>query len=274
MIDTHHHLWKYAAAEYGWIGKGMDVLKQDFLPPDLKREMDASGVTGAVAVQARQTLQETEWLLDLASKHAYMLGVVGWAPLIDPKVGGVLERFAKHPKCKGMRHVLHDEADDNYMLRADFQHGVAALRPFGLVYDILIFEKHLPQTIKFVDSHPNQVFVVDHIAKPRIRDGMMSPWRENIRELAKRPNVHCKVSGMATEADHGKWTPAQLKPYYDVVLEAFTPRRLMFGTDWPVLRLAGTYPKWAALVKEWIAPLSASEQEQIRTATAKRVYRL
>jgi L-fuconolactonase len=273
MIDAHHHLWRYDAAEYGWIDQRMAVLKQDFPPARLKAEMDAAGVEGAVAVQARQTLEETRWLLELAAAHDFMQGVVGWVPLADSAVATHLDAYAGHRKLKGVRHVVQDEPDDDFILRPDFQRGVRLLREYSLVYDILIYERHLPQTIQFVDAHPYQVFVLDHIAKPRIRDRAAAPWDRHIRELARRPNVYCKVSGMATEAAPG-WTPEDLRPYFDVALEAFGPYRLMFGSDWPVLLLAGQYEPWAALVRQWIAGLSADEQRRILRETAIAAYRL
>ena len=239
LIDAHHHLWIYNERDYVWISDAMKSLRRDFEVPDLERVTRESGVQGTVAVQARQTIEETEWLLDIAEHHPFILGVVGWVPLDKEDAAPLLERFAQHPRLKAVRHVLHDEPDDFYMLRADFNRGVSMLRSYGLAYDILIFERHLPQTLQFVDRHPEQVFVVDHIAKPRIRDGLFSPWREQMEELAKRENVYCKVSGMVTEADWKTWTATNLRPYFDVVLSAFGPGRLMFGSDWPVLTVAG-----------------------------------
>ncbi|MCW5983462.1 MAG: amidohydrolase family protein [Bryobacteraceae bacterium] len=273
-IDAHHHLWKYSAEEYPWIQAGMDALRRDFLVPDLVRVAAEAGIDATVAVQARQTLEETEWLLELASRHALIGGVVGWVPLTEPSAGADLERFARHPKLKGVRHVLHDEPDDSYMLRDDFNRGVSTLRDFGLVYDILIFERHLPQTIRFVDRHPQQVFILDHIAKPRIREGLLEPWRRLMFELARRPNVYCKLSGVATEAAWSRWTPEQLRPYIDMALEAFGPRRLMFGSDWPVVLLTGPYRRWAAVAEAALGSLSAAERERVMGGTALEVYRL
>ena len=271
QIDAHHHLWKYSREEYAWMGDGMAVIRRDFLPHDLSAVLKDAGIDGAVAVQARQTIEETEWLLDLAARNPCMLGVVGWVPLVDATVRDSLDKFAGNPKLKAVRHVLHDEPDDNYMLRADFNRGIALLKNYRLVYDILIFERHLPQTIEFVDRHPEQVFVVDHIAKPRIRDGVISPWRERMFELAKRENVYCKLSGLVTEANWSSWTPDQLRPYFDAALSAFGPRRLMFGSDWPVILLASPYRRWADLVRTWLSP---NDQSQIMGATAAAVYRL
>jgi L-fuconolactonase len=273
MIDAHHHLWKYSAAEYGWISPEMRVIKRDFLPENLEELMHYFGIEGTVAVQARQTLEETSWLLELAGKHPLIRGVVGWVPLTEGAgVKKHLERFAGNPRLRGVRHVIHDEADPRYILRKDFNEGVHALREFKLRYDILIFERHLPAAIEFVDRHPNQTFILDHVAKPRIKDKVMTPWDRNMRELAKRQNVYCKLSGMVTEADPARWTPEGLQPYIDVVLAAFGPRRLMYGSDWPVMLLAGDYARWFGTVQNAIGKLSKAEQERIMGGTAAEAY--
>jgi len=273
-IDAHHHLWKYNADDYGWMGDRMARIRRDFLPADLKLEIGAAGVDGVVTVQARQKVEETEWLLSLADENEFMRGVVGWVSLTSPDVRADLERLAPHPKLKAVRHVLHDEADDDYMLRDDFSAGIALLPEFGLAYDILIFERHLPQTIELVGRHPGQVFVVDHIAKPVIKDGVISPWRENISKLAERENVYCKLSGMVTEADWTSWAEDQLRPYFDVVLGAFGADRLMFGSDWPVCLVACEYGRWHRIVSQWIEPLSDAERERILGGTAAEAYNL
>lgn len=273
-IDAHHHLWQYTAADYAWINDGMKLLRRDFTAPEFKREMERAGVDGSVVVQASSTLNETRALLNAAKKFSFIRGVVGWVPLDDPDVEMDLEHFAADPKLRGVRHVLHDESDDDYMLREDFNRGIRTLLRFDLTYDILIFERHLPQTVEFVDRHPGQRFVVDHLAKPRVRDGVMSPWREWMFELAKRPNVYCKLSGLATEAEHGSWTKAQLAEYVDVVLNAFSAERVMFGSDWPVCLLAVSYEAWVGLVREEISKLSASEQERIWSGSAVEAYKL
>jgi len=275
MIDAHHHLWKYSAAEYGWITPEMRALQRDFLPDDLEKLMHHFGIDGTVAVQARQTLEETRWLLELAHQHELIRGVVGWAPLTQgTAVKAQLERFAADRELRGIRHVIQDESDERYILRPDFNEGVRALRGFGLRFDILIFEKHLPAAIEFVDRHPNQVFILDHIAKPRIKDKILAPWDRNLRELAKRQNVYCKLSGMVTEADHHRWSPETLQPYIDIVLEVFGPKRIMYGSDWPVLLLAAEYGQWYGVVTNAIAKLSNAEQERIMGGTAIEAYGL
>lgn len=252
----------------------MTKLRRDFLIPELEDVMREGGVDGTVAVQARQTIAETEWLLDIAEHHPFILGVVGWAPLAAPDASLILERLVQHSRLKALRHVLHDEPDDFYMLNDDFNRGIDLLESYRLAYDILIFERHLPQTIAFVDRHPRQVFIIDHIAKPRIRNGEISPWREHMEDLAKRENVYCKVSGMTTEANWTKWSPAMLRPYFDVVLSAFGPKRLMFGSDWPVLTLAGTYKSWMDTFRYFVHELSADERESLYRSTAIAAYQL
>jgi len=273
-IDAHHHLWKYNERDYRWMSDAMTALRRNFLIPELEDVIRESGVEGTVAVQARQTTEETEWLLDLAARHSFIFGVVGWVPLTARDVARHLEQFVQQSKLKAVRHVLHDEPDDFYMLRDDFNRGVGMLQRYHLAYDILIFEHHLPQTLAFVDRHPRQIFVVDHIAKPRIRDGILSPWRERLRDLARRENVYCKISGMVTEAEWKTWTPDTLRPYFDAVLSAFGPKRLMFGSDWPVLTLAGDYKTWMNTFASFICGLSPDEQESIRRGTAIAAYQI
>lgn len=273
-IDSHHHFWNYDPVEYSWIDDTMKVIRRDFLPEHLRAEIAAAGVDGVVSVQARQNLAETQWLLDFASQQDFIKGVVGWVELVSPKVGAELECFATNPKLKSIRHVVQGEPDDNFILREDFNRGIRELKRFNLVYDILILERHLPPTIKFVDAHPDQVFVLDHIAKPRIKAGVFEPWNKNLRELAQRPNVYCKASGLVTEADFATWTEPQLQRYFDVALEAFGPKRLMFGSDWPVCLVACGYARWHKLVSDWISKLTLAEQSRILGGTAVEAYRL
>ena len=273
-LDAHHHLWKYDPEAYPWMaGDGLEPLRRDFLAADLKRELDAAGIDGAVAVQASQAVAETDWLLGIAAENAFIKGVVGWVPLCDTHAAAeALERLTANPLLRGIRHIVQDEPDDAFLLRADFNAGIRLLKGCDLVYDILIFERHLPNAIRFADAHPGQRFVLDHIAKPRIRDGAVEPWAKNLRELAKREHVSCKLSGMVTEADPKAWSEAQLQPYFDAALDAFGPGRLMFGSDWPVCVLACDYGRWAKIVRRQIAKLSASEQAQIMGGTAAAVY--
>jgi L-fuconolactonase len=273
-IDAHHHLWRYDPAEYGWVNEKMSVLRRNFLPADLQPLLDRAGIAGAIAVQARQTLEETRWLLQLAEEASWMKGVVGWAPIAAPEFHEVLADLKRHKKLKGLRHVIQDEPDDQFILSAAFNRGIRALQHAGLVYDILIHVRHLPQAARFVDMHPDQRFVLDHCAKPPIASGEVEAWATGLRELAKRPHVCCKLSGLVTEADWQQWTPANLEPYWRVVLDAFGPDRLLFGSDWPVAMLATGYQRWVDVVTGWVAPLSASEQDAIWSGNARRVYSL
>ena len=273
-VDAHHHFWRYDPSEYGWITDEMAGLRRDFLPRHLRAETERAGIDGVVSVQARQSVEETRALLAMAGEHPFILGVVGWAPLADRGVAGVLEELAECPRLKACRHVLQDEPDDDYMLGARFNEGVRALTAAGLAYDILIFERHLPQTLAFVDRHPDQVFVLDHVGKPRIRDGSFDDWNRRLRDLARRPNVYCKLSGMVTEADWRRWTEAELLPYLDAALEAFGPRRLMFGSDWPVCLAAVDYGRWFALVSGYAARLADSERSRVLGGTAVEAYGL
>jgi L-fuconolactonase len=274
VIDSHHHFWRYLPAEFGWIDDGMAAIRRDFLPADLRREMGTAGVDAVVSVQARQSVEETRWLLDLATQNPFIAGVVGWVPLVSPSVAADLAQLAAHPKLVAIRHVLQDEPDPLFMLREDFQAGIRALRDFNLTYDILIFHRHLPQTIELVDRHPAQPFVIDHMAKPSIKQRSIEPWARHLRELGRRPHVCCKLSGLVTEIGRPQWTVADLRPYVDVVLEAFGPERVLFGSDWPVCLVACGYARWMEIVQELIAPLSSGERAAILGENARRVYRL
>ena len=274
IIDTHHHFWNYSAKEYDWINDDMKAIRKDYLPVDLLKEIKAAGVDGAVSVQARQTVEESDWLLGMAEKNDFLKGVVGWVDLRGKGVDKDLERLAKHKKFKGVRHVVQGEPDDNFILGAAFNEGIKKLLKYDLRYDILILEKHLKPSIAFVAKHPKQVFILDHIAKPRIKERILSPWRENMMELAKRPNVYCKISGMLTEADWKKWSAADLAPYFDTTLQAFGPKRLMLGSDWPVMLVAGKYKQWVDMVKQVVSRYSAAEQERILFKNAVEAYKL
>jgi len=252
----------------------MAPIARDFLPQDLQQVLTASEIQGSVAVQAKQSLAETESLLNFAQEFPVIRGVVGWAPIASPELPQILERFHPFQKLKGFRHVVQDEPDDAFLLRPDFNAGIALFKQHGLVYDILVFERQLPAAISFVDRHPSQVFVLDHIAKPRIRERVLEPWRTNIRELARRENVYCKLSGMVTEAHWTQWTLPDLLPYFEVVLDAFGPKRLMAGSDWPVCLLAATHEKWFSTLHEFISPLSVAEHDMILGGVATHVYSL
>ena len=274
-IDSHHHLWHYSSEDYPWIDSGKLAIRQDYLIPELDVALSGTGVERTVVVQARQKVVETEWLLELAANHSVIAGVVGWLPLSDSAIGDYLQRYAENRNLAGVRHVVHDEPDDGFILRDDFNRGVARLCEFDLTYDILIFAKHLKNTIRFVDQHPHQVFVLDHIAKPAIAKAQFdAAWEQDIRELAKRPNVSCKFSGVVTEVRDPEWDVQLVKPYWDVALESFGSDRLMFGSDWPVCLLRSEYAKWVATVETLASELSESEQESFWSGNAIRAYGL
>jgi L-fuconolactonase len=273
-IDAHQHFWKYSVADYGWINDAMTVLKRDFLPDDLQRMLQSVGFDGSIAVQARQSLEETRWLLELADQNEFVRGVVGWVDLCSPLVGDQLRQFAANRKLVGVRHVVQDEPDDQFMLRPEFKRGLARVAEFGLVYDLLLYPRHLPVAVQLVREFPGQAFVLDHIAKPPIAEGTLEPWSRDIRALAEFPNVTCKLSGMVTEAKWQQWKVENFQPYLDVVLRAFGPSRLMIGSDWPVCTLSADYTNTLGIVREYIGALPASERAAIVGGNCARVYGL
>jgi L-fuconolactonase len=272
-IDAHHHLWHYTDAEFAWIDDSLAPLRRDFTTEDLRAEMLAAAVSGSIAVQARQTLEETRWLLEQASQPGSMIrGVVGWLPL-QADVAPLLDEFTGHSMLKGVRHIVQAEAE-GFLDRPDFHAGIGELGRFDLAYDVLVYARQLKEATRFVDAFPNQRFVLDHIGKPDIRGGALDRWASDVADLARREHVFCKISGMVTEADFIRWTANDLKPYFDVALDAFGPQRLMVGSDWPVLTVATTYGTWWQTVEEWIAPLSDSERAAISGLTALDAYRI
>lgn len=274
-IDSHQHYWHFNTADYGWMGENMSVIKRDFLPTDLLPELKSIDFDGSVAVQARQSLEETNWLLQLADEHPHIKGVVGWLDLQSEHAEAQIAAFAKHPKAVGVRHVIHDEEDIDFMLRPAFIRGVQLLEKYDLAYDILIFPTHLANTIQFVKQFSDkQTFVIDHIAKPLIKDGIVSPWKEDIAALAKFPNVYCKLSGMVTEADWNTWKPENIRPYLDVIMEAFGPERILIGSDWPVCLVAGKYSEVMQVVIDYISTFTEKEQALMLGENAAKAYRI
>lgn len=271
-LDAHQHFWQYSARQYSWIDS--PVIRRDFLPADLDGLLNECGIDGTIAVQARQTLEETQWLLELAEENKLIRGVVGWVPLVDDDVRSYLSQVAAHPKLVGVRHVLQAEPSNALMDEPAFNRGIQALAEFGLTYDLLVFSRHLRQVTRFVDGHPRQPFILDHIGKPDIRGGETDGWVGDIRELARRDNVYCKVSGMVTEARPKARTAEDLRPYFETVVEAFGPDRLMFGSDWPVCLTASSYATWTRTVERWTARWSPSERERLWAGTATEVYQV
>lgn len=286
LIDAHHHLWQYSPNEYGWINEQMQVLRRDFLAADLRGIAQAVGVDGFVSVQARQSLKETETLLEIAQQDPLVLGVVGWVPLATDDLCNHLDRLCQSPWLKGVRHVVQDEPDDRFLLDEAFNRGVAELERYDLVYDVLIYARQLPAAIEFADMHPTQPLVLDHIAKPTINVSQFDhTWEAHFRELAKREHVTCKFSGVVTEICQATasgeqagqpedWSIDQIRRYWDVALEAFTPKRLMFGSDWPVCLLRTPYDRWVNTVRQLAESLSPDEQADLFAGNAISAYNL
>jgi L-fuconolactonase len=274
-IDAHQHFWRYDPRDYDWIDDRMAAIRRDFLPEDLRPEMARAQVDACITVQVRQTLEETEWLLDLAERVPFVAGVVGWVDLRADDVPAQLERFAGRPKLVGVRHIVQAEPDDRFLLRPDFCRGIAELAAHGLCYDILIYPQHLPEAVDFVARFDAQPFVLDHLAKPPIRSRSIDAWARDLRRLAEAPHVSCKLSGLVTEADWRTWTPADIEPYLDVAFDCFGPDRLIAGSDWPVCMLAGSYQQVMSLVTDYLAAKRpAGEHEAVLGGTARRVWTL
>jgi L-fuconolactonase len=273
-IDAHQHFWRYDAVRDAWITESMAALKRDFVPDNLSVELKANGMDGSIAVQADQSENETKFLLDLAEKNSRIAGVVGWVDLLSPRVGERLEYFSRFSKLRGFRHIAQAEPDDRFLVREDFVKGVSQLRRFGFTYDILIYPRQLPAAIDLVAALPEQNFVIDHGAKPEVESGKISPWAAHIREIAQNKNVFCKVSGLVTEADWKHWKARDFKPYLDVVFDAFGAERLMFGSDWPVCLLAGTYRQVMQLIEDYAKGFSLADKDRIFGGNAARFYRL
>jgi L-fuconolactonase len=271
-LDAHQHFWRYDASRYGWIGPGMEALARDFGPADLEPLLRAAGIDGSIVVQARQDLQETEELLALAETHTSIRGVVGWLDLASPELARQLERYAAHPRLCGLRHILQGEPDDRHMLTPAFRAGIGQLGRHRLVYDLLLHPRHLPIALELVDAFPEQPFVLDHLAKPFIARGELEPWASDLRALAHRPNVSAKLSGLVTEANWNTWQPEHFWPYLEVALDAFGPTRLLYGSDWPVCLLAGSYAQVHAAIDDWSRQLSSPERTALFGANAARIY--
>lgn len=269
VIDSHHHLWRYTDEEFGWISD--DSLRRDFSAGDLRRELASAGVDITVACEARQSVEETEMLLGVAEENDFVAGVVGWLPIADEAAfPALLEKFAANPRLVGLRHVVQDEPDDAFILRADFMNGVRRMRGTRLVYDILVFQRQLANAARFVDAMPDDMqFVLDHIGKPV--PGNEGEWASLVREIARHENVACKFSGVVTEIGTGR---DSIRRVFDTVLEAFGPNRLMWGSDWPVVTAHMPYADWRKTVEGLVAPLSESERAAVNGATAARVYGL
>jgi len=273
-IDAHQHFWKYDPVEYPWIDDGMQPLRRDFLPEDLEPQLRRSGFDACVAVQVRQSLDETRWLLDLADRHPFVGGVVGWVDLLSEEAGAQIEAFAGQPKLVGFRHIVQSEPDDHFLLQPEFCRGIALLETFDLAYDILIYPRHLPVAADFVRRFEGQRFVLDHLAKPEIARGEVRAWERDLRALAASPNVYCKLSGLVTEADWRSWTGEQIRPYLDVAFDCFGAGRLMIGSDWPVCTVAADYARTMDVVMNYLGEFSAPDRDAVLGGNARRFWRL
>jgi L-fuconolactonase len=273
LIDAHQHFWHYNPKEYGWISDRMEKLKRDFLPADLIPELQAMKFEGTIAVQARQSLEETRWLLTLADENNFIKGVVGWVDLCSEEAEDQLKEFSANSKFVGVRHVVHDEPDDRFMARKDFRRGISFLQKYSLTYDLLIFPKHLPLAMELVKEFPDQPFVLDHIAKPDIKGQRREPWASGIRKLAQLPNVYCKLSGMVTEADWKSWKKDDFRFYLHTVLDCFGPDRLMTGSDWPVCTLGGSYQVILAIVTDFLKEFDLTDRQKILGANCLNFYK-
>jgi L-fuconolactonase len=272
-IDAHQHFWKYDATEYPWIGAGT-VLERSWMPEDLRPILEGAGMDGCVAVQARQSMEESRWLLDLAEEHSWIRGVVGWVDLRSERVDEELGELMGRRGLVGVRHVVQDEVDEDFLGGGAFCRGVGKLAGYGLAYDLLIYARQLESAVRMVERFPEQRFVIDHLAKPEIRLGKLEGWREWMKEMGKFPQVMCKVSGMVTEARVGDWKAEDLRPYMEVVLEVFGVDRLMFGSDWPVCLLAADYGRVLGVVEGALEGFSAEDRAKIFGGNALRFYGL
>jgi L-fuconolactonase len=272
-IDAHQHFWRHDPVRDGWITDEMAILRRDYLPDELEPLLVQGGMDGSVAVQADQSESETSFLLEFAESHPAVLGVVGWVDLRAPELPERLEHFSRFGRFRGVRHVAQAEPDD-FLNRAEVVRGIGMLGPFGLTYDILVYPRQLTAALSLVRRLPDQPFVVDHMAKPLIAEGVLEPWASRMRELASHPNVWCKVSGLVTEADWTGWRPEDFRPYLDVVFDAFGPDRVMFGSDWPVCLLAAEYGQVLELIEAYTEALSASERTAVFGGNAAGFYGL
>ena len=273
-IDAHQHFWQYNAVRHSWINEEMSLLKRDFMPKNLDEERKANNIDATIAVQADQSEDETLFLLDLAQRHSSIAGVVGWVDLCSPHAAKRLKRFSQFDKLRGFRHIAQDEPDDHFLVRPDFLRGMALLREHGFTYDILIYPEQLPAALELVAHFPEQKFVIDHLAKPEIKTRSRAGWAVLMQNIAAKPNVYCKLSGLVTEADWKTWKKEDFRPYLDIVFDAFGPRRLMFGSDWPVCLLAASYQQVVEIVEDYIQDFAADIKDKIFGGNAADFYQL
>jgi L-fuconolactonase len=273
-LDSHNHFWTFDPVRDDWIDDSMEVLRQDFLPEDIYPHLRNHGFDGTIAVQADQSEEETRFLLHQAESFDFVKGVVGWIDFQSEDIEAKLASYAStsNEKLRGFRHIAQSEPDDWFLVREAFVHGLSRLHQFGFTFDILIYQHQLSAAIELVRQLPDQAFVLDHMAKPLIKSGKMEPWVSQIRSLASARNVFCKVSGIITEADHAHWSKDDIRPYLDVVFEAFGVDRVMFGSDWPVCLLAGSYDRVYHLIEDSVQDLGEGTAEKVFGGNAARFY--
>ncbi|TFV94302.1 amidohydrolase [Algoriphagus kandeliae] len=272
-IDAHQHFWKYHPQRHEWIDESMKSIRRDFLPKDLKPILDQTGIDGCVAVQAEESLQETNFLLDLAEENDWIQAVVGWVDIGSPDLNKTLDHYNHFSKLKGFREILQAK-DPRYMLRDEFIQGLKLIHSKGLTYDILVFPQHLSAVLELVKKCEGHAFVIDHLAKPFIKDGEWREWKKTMKPLAERDYIYAKLSGLITEADWKKWKKEQILPYLEIALELFGPNRLMFGSDWPVCLVTGKYESVWRLIDDFTSTLSLQEKDQILGLTAMKFYKI
>lgn len=272
-IDSHVHFWKYDKKRDSWITDEMKILRQDYLPEHLSLSLKRNEIDGCVAIQADQSELETHFLVELAKTHSIIKGVVGWIDLQNINIEDRLQYFSQYPAIKGWRHIVQSEPD-NFLSNENFQRGIKALQIFNYTYDILIYHYQLEPVIEFVSKFPEQKFVLDHCAKPDIKNKNIDVWKAGIKELSQYPNVYCKVSGLFTEAEWKDWSPGVFYPYLDVVFDCFGSDRLLFGSDWPVLLLSGMYVQWKSLIEKYMENFEDEEREKVFGINAMNFYNL
>ena len=272
VIDSHVHFWKYDKADLPWIDRSMKMLQKDYLPSNIELTLKRNGVDGCIAVQAVTSQLETRFLAELANTHPYIKGVVGWVDFMSADVAKQLDELKQYPSIVGVRHIVQSEPDD-FLYNEQFRNGIVLLKEYGYTYDILIFPRQLKAAVDFVRAFPDQTFIVDHCAKPNVRNKEMEEWRKGITDLAMFPNVSCKVSGLITEAEWKNWSPADFYPYLDVVFESFGIQRVMFGSDWPVMLLSGIYVQWKSLLEKYMEKMLPEEKDQFFGLNVMRIYK-
>jgi len=272
-IDAHQHFWTYDAVTHEWINDEMSVIRKDFLPAQLEPVLKQNGINGCMAVQADQSEKETDFLLQLAGEHDFIKGVVGWVDLRGENIRERLDHYKAFSLLKGFRHVLQGETPE-FMLQPGFINGIAALQEYQFTYDILVFPQHLKAVLELISQFPHQPFVIDHIAKPYIKDGLITEWKRDMEQLSAFENVYCKISGMVTEADYHHWKPADFTPYLDTTVNAFGTKRILYGSDWPVCLVAAEYMDMLNIVKTYFASFTETEQQDFFGNNATRFYQL